>query len=241
MNKPTHYVLVGALILFIGLYIPFYFAGEKADDTHFTQATDIFTRTNTTSRNHAFTSVSTNLFQQKKWSARLYTAGRDTYASETSASMTMPLEFNTFQWKPSAGNPFIEERLAVNFVANNHQQHAIFHHAHPVVHRNTSTNSQTIAHNAANEYAALKAPQYVSHRSTVYQPFSNTLPSESNTSFAGDAPKGITGRKNGFITPSDPGDRSEESPVGEPWIMLIFAAAAALTITLRKRLQKAQA
>lgn len=87
----------------------------------------------------------------------------------------------------------------------------------------------------------MQAPRYIAHQSMVQQPFSNALPSEVSTSFAGETPDGISNRKNGFVTPSDPGDRSEESPVGEPWIMLIFAAVAALTITLRKRLQKAQA
>jgi hypothetical protein len=86
----------------------------------------------------------------------------------------------------------------------------------------------------------MRAPRYTAHQSSVQEPFSNDLPSESNTSFAGSTPDGISNRKNGFITPSDP-NTSTESPVGEPWIMLIFAAAAAAIITLRKRLQKAQA
>jgi hypothetical protein len=88
---------------------------------------------------------------------------------------------------------------------------------------------------------SMQAPRYMAHQSVVQQPFSNALPSEINTSFAGSTPDGISNRKNGFITPEDPGDQSKQSPVGEPWIMLIFAAVATAIITLRKRLQKAQA
>lgn len=36
--------------------------------------------------------------------------------------------------------------------------------------------------------------------------------------------------------PGDPGDQSDEFPVGEPWVMLVFAAAAAATVAIRRRL-----
>ena len=35
--------------------------------------------------------------------------------------------------------------------------------------------------------------------------------------------------------PSDPGHQSNQSPVGEAWVMLLFAAAAALAIYIRQR------
>ena len=41
--------------------------------------------------------------------------------------------------------------------------------------------------------------------------------------------------RRGFINPSDPGDQSDEYPVGEPWVMLLFAAAAGTTIAIRRR------
>lgn len=77
-------------------------------------------------------------------------------------------------------------------------------------------------------------PRYATYQSSIQEPFSNTVPSESNTSFAGDAPNGITGRRNAWTppTPSDP-NQSEESPVGEPWIMLIFALIAAIVVTTK--------
>lgn len=89
---------------------------------------------------------------------------------------------------------------------------------------------------------------YNAYKSTVYEPFGNTTPSESNASS-----RGVSGRRNsdyegdvnldgwGDPTTANPGDTSDQSPIGEPWIMLLFAAAAAAIITLRKRLQKAQA
>ena len=41
--------------------------------------------------------------------------------------------------------------------------------------------------------------------------------------------------RRGFITPSDPGVQSGEYPIGEPWILLFFAAALAATTAIRLR------
>jgi hypothetical protein len=72
---------------------------------------------------------------------------------------------------------------------------------------------------------------------TVYAPFSNENPySDANTGNNG--PSKISGRKNTYddgCVDSGETDRSEESPIGEPWILLAFAAAAAVVITLRKK------
>ena len=64
---------------------------------------------------------------------------------------------------------------------------------------------------------------------TVYAPFSDETPGSQNN-----GPSNISGRRNGFENPSDP-ERDPESPIGEPWILLAFAAAAAVVITLRKK------
>ena len=67
---------------------------------------------------------------------------------------------------------------------------------------------------------------------TVYAPFSNEAPGSQNN-----GPAKINGRKNtgdGWVDSGEEG-RSEESPIGEPWILLAFAAAAAVVITLRKK------
>lgn len=42
-------------------------------------------------------------------------------------------------------------------------------------------------------------------------------------------------RRGGFITPGEPGDQSNEYPIGEPWILLLFAAALAATTAIRLR------
>ena len=76
----------------------------------------------------------------------------------------------------------------------------------------------------------------VGYHSTIYTPFSDETPSNSDN--------GITGRKNEAINPgnsddwgsnSDGGDQENSYPIGEPWIMLAFAAMAAIVITLRKK------
>ena len=79
-------------------------------------------------------------------------------------------------------------------------------------------------------------PSAAMYQSTVYTPFSNETPSNSDN--------GITGRKNEAINPgnegewggnSDGGDQENSFPIGEPWIMLAFAVMAAVVITLRKK------
>ena len=51
-------------------------------------------------------------------------------------------------------------------------------------------------------------------------------------------PEGETGAPDGFITPSDPGHQSQQSPVGEAWVLLFFAAAAALVVFIRQKREK---
>ena len=87
--------------------------------------------------------------------------------------------------------------------------------------------------------ADVLSTEYKAYQGTVYEPFNDTPPSESGNSNSG--PKGISGRKNGFINPSDPGEEQtgEGSPVGEPWILLLFAAVAAVVVAWRQK-RKAQ-
>ena len=42
------------------------------------------------------------------------------------------------------------------------------------------------------------------------------------------------GPRRSFINPGDPGDQSEEFPIGEPWVLLLFAAAGAGVIAYRR-------
>ena len=67
---------------------------------------------------------------------------------------------------------------------------------------------------------------------TVYEPFSNENPS--NSGAPNNGPSNISGRRNGFENPSDP-EQDKDSPIGDAWSLLIFAAMAAVVITLRKK------
>ena len=73
---------------------------------------------------------------------------------------------------------------------------------------------------------------YKAYQAAVYEPFNDTPPSES-----GNAPRGISGRKNAFINPADPDEenRGHGSPVGEPLVLLLFAAVAAAVVAWRQR------
>jgi hypothetical protein len=72
--------------------------------------------------------------------------------------------------------------------------------------------------------------EYQSYKSTIYQPFTNSTDGDSNP-YEGDVDTGEWGDP----TTANPGNTSGESPIGEPWIMLLFAAAAAVTVAWRKR------
>ena len=83
--------------------------------------------------------------------------------------------------------------------------------------------------------------QYQSYQSTVYAPFDNTMPSENTSLYqspsnsdSGDRSNAPSNRRNlGGV--GDPGNQSQESPVGEAWVMLFFAAVAALVVYIRRR------
>ena len=79
---------------------------------------------------------------------------------------------------------------------------------------------------------------YKAYQGAVYEPFNNTPPSE-----AGGNRSQISGRKNawggggmGDEENDDPGHRDDlNSPVGEPLVLLFFAAVAALFVARRQR------
>ena len=70
---------------------------------------------------------------------------------------------------------------------------------------------------------------YKAYQGAVYEPFNDTPPSE-----AGNGDRGISGRKNAFPGRPDTG-QSQDSPVGEPLVLLLFAAVAALFVARRQR------
>ena len=89
-----------------------------------------------------------------------------------------------------------------------------------------SSSPQTVEQTAA-------APQQA-YKSTIYEPFSSATPSSGSDN--GNGPAKVNGRKNSGpnwgINPDDPGFRP---PVGEPWIMLVFAAIGAGVIFIKQR------
>lgn len=66
---------------------------------------------------------------------------------------------------------------------------------------------------------------------TVYAPFSNEGPGNSGQSDNG--PSRISNRKNGFVDSGEHG--KEESPIGDAWSLLFFAALAAGVIYIKQR------
>ena len=69
---------------------------------------------------------------------------------------------------------------------------------------------------------------------TMYEPFSDETPSNSGSRNNGQS--SISGRRNlGENNSGNPGANETQSPIGDAWIMLAFAAMAALVITLRKK------
>ena len=67
---------------------------------------------------------------------------------------------------------------------------------------------------------------YKAYQGAVYEPFNDTPPSEAGG-------KGISGRKNAFPGRPDTG-QSKDSPVGEPFVLLLFAAVAVVAWRQRK-------
>ena len=88
--------------------------------------------------------------------------------------------------------------------------------------------------------ATLVSPytSYQSYESTIYEPFASDAPGSSSNN----GPSKIGSRQNswggggmGDNPNDDPGHRDPGSPIGEAWVMLLFAAAAAIVIALRKK------
>ena len=81
---------------------------------------------------------------------------------------------------------------------------------------------------------------YNAYQSTVYQPFESSLPSDNNPVYSNGQGEGgrnnaPTNRRNLGGVEGDIGDQSDQFPVGDPWVMLLFAATAALVVFVRQR------
>lgn len=90
------------------------------------------------------------------------------------------------------------------------------------------------------------SPAYESYQSSIYQPFGSIsprrnadrpdLPSVGNDLSTDNDNNNNDNILDDFGHPSDPGYAS--SPVGEAWVMLLFAATAAIVLTVKKRKPK---
>ena len=91
-----------------------------------------------------------------------------------------------------------------------------------------------------NAYSAHEAQaNYNSYQSTVYQPFESSVPSDNNPVYSNS--QGDNNRRNAptnrqnLTGGGDAGDQEQSYPVGDPWVMLLFAAVAALVVFVRQR------
>ena len=76
-----------------------------------------------------------------------------------------------------------------------------------------------------------QASEYKMYQGAVYEPFNDTPPSENGN--GENAAMGISGRKN-LAGGGDPGQQGG-SPVGEPFVLLLFAAVAAVVVAWRQK------
>ena len=87
--------------------------------------------------------------------------------------------------------------------------------------------------------SAQQAASGSSYSSTVYQPFSNTTPAEYSASEMnstdGYNPTYVHGPRKGKIDGPDTRPDENDFPVGEPWVMLAFAALAAGVIAHKRK------
>lgn len=82
-------------------------------------------------------------------------------------------------------------------------------------------------------------PQYRSYSSTLYEPFTTGTPSDEGDDdySGGDVDLDEWGDEADL---ADPGNQSNESPIGEPFILLLFAMVAAVVIRVRSRKPRTQ-
>lgn len=77
------------------------------------------------------------------------------------------------------------------------------------------------------------------YKGTVYEPFSTAMPSDySEVGSANSSDSGKPGRQiRTFIKPGETG-QSDEFPIGEPWVLLLCAAAYGVWRTADRRRQR---
>lgn len=101
--------------------------------------------------------------------------------------------------------------------------------------RPAKVDNQKHARGVAMQGATMQSQQMMSggaYKGTVYEPFSNTTPSEANSPARANGPRRTSqdGRN-----PGDATEATTESPIGEPWVMVLFALVFAGVVAIRKR------
>ena len=87
-----------------------------------------------------------------------------------------------------------------------------------------------------------KEPTYRPYQSTIYEPFAASVTGSSD-SHSGEQ-SAINNRRNAFggmgeEEGDDPSYRDPNSPVGEPWVMLLMAAMAAGVVAKKRQIENA--
>ena len=104
---------------------------------------------------------------------------------------------------------------------------------------NAQTYKNTYTPSAQPEYGVIQSQQIMStnaHEGTIYEPFSNSTPSEQSSVGASQTSPAGPNRGKKFDTGGDSGQGP--SPVGEPWVLAVFALAFGGVIALRRRVKE---
>ena len=110
--------------------------------------------------------------------------------------------------------------------------------------QNFNSTSSYLSNAQQSGMTVVQEQTYRSYQSTIYEPFAAGM-SSSDGSQSND-PSRINNRCNawggggmGDQEDDDPGHRDPNSPVGEPWILLLFAAVAAGIVAKKRQIENA--
>jgi hypothetical protein len=93
--------------------------------------------------------------------------------------------------------------------------------------------NERVQNNWAMQSHMVMAPSGAQYSSPVYEPFDNTTPSQLSESAATGSSKPSGPRRGKILGPDT--DPAQQYPIGEPWILLLFAILMAGGIAVRKR------
>lgn len=226
MNKISNLLILWGILLLILFPTTWYLKNEAIESSHVFDPTTRSKSYDNDLLDYSFQSTSAMRDYHWDQNTTYYHAPSSTPSLREGTDFYIPSLVSNRKFESFTPNPIISNLDGATHYASHFQNES-------------DAASQSAYANAIQAQAlAMTAQAY----SAAYIPFGNTTPSEVTAQIIDNQtqPAAIRGRQNGFPHPSDP-EQSKESPVGEPWIMLIFAAAATAIITLRKRLQKTQA